>query len=256
MNQNGIYIINGETGTVEQEGYLPTEQAKQNAWYMALYAYREDFPTRKFTDLYWLSFGAWKELQTEFIYDLYKDASNQSPKELEELMEIIRQGVPSILYRVRVDREAASMLAVADSYNAPCKYFLSSPQFVPRKDSEGATDGYIVCTAIYSDNFLSNANGSSNWSDNSELWIFDAGNLRQGPLYRLSHPQINFSITVHTTWLPDLDPIPKPEYNVRDDFQDLVEKRANLFVNLENKRNFLSLFDKVYEEFDRNRQSN
>ncbi|MGL5808187.1 MAG: carotenoid oxygenase family protein, partial [Xenococcaceae cyanobacterium] len=56
-----------------------------------------------------------------------------------------------------------------------------------------------------------------------EIWIFDAQNLQQGALYKLSHPKLNFGFTVHTTWLKEaVSPSPR-KYNIREDYDYLID---------------------------------
>ncbi|MDY7013390.1 MAG: carotenoid oxygenase family protein, partial [Cyanobacteriota bacterium] len=191
VNRPAIYVVDGKSGSKQKEQVLNFEQSKTYTWSIGLYAYRDDLPTRQFEDIYWLGFGAWSDIQTQFIYDLYQDYIHRDPQmPLDELMNVIQeQGVPTILSRLHIDRDSEPMLQIVDSYEIPAQYFANSPQFIPKKGSTGSTDGYIVCSAVYSDNFLSDREPDPNWSNNSELWVFDASNLNQGPLCRLSHPR-------------------------------------------------------------------
>jgi len=77
---------------------------------------------------------------------------------------------------------------------------------------------------LTSDKFFSEPTTNKNWSQCSEIWIFDATNLEQGPLYKLSHPKMNFGFTVHTTWLKEAVSPKKMNYDIKDDYQDLVQK--------------------------------
>ncbi|NES84785.1 MAG: hypothetical protein F6K10_27115 [Moorea sp. SIO2B7] len=39
----------------------------------------------------------------------------------------------------------------------------------------------------------------------SQIWIFDAANLKHGaPLCKLSHPKLNFGLSIHTAWLENI----------------------------------------------------
>ncbi|MDY6939805.1 MAG: carotenoid oxygenase family protein [Cyanobacteriota bacterium] len=259
VNRPAIYVVDGPTGIKEKEEVLQFDQSENFTWSIGLYAYRDDLPTQEFEDIYWLGFGAWQDIQTQFIYDLYQNYVHREMP-LDDLMEVTKQGVPTILCRLHIDRQANPMLSVADAYEIPGQYFTNSPQFVPRKGSMGSTDGYIICTAIYSNNPFSEpgdgSNPDSTWSNNSELWIFDASNLKQGPLCRLSHPKLNFSFTVHTTWLKDPAPSPTREYHVRKDFEELVGNAAehNPFCKGDPQK-VLDLFEEVYKAFEQDRKS-
>lgn len=262
INRPAIYVIDGKSGRKEKEEVLNFDESKNFTWSIGLYAYRDEFPTDKFEDIYWLGFGAWSDIQTEFIYDMYKEYIYRDPQfPLDKMMEVIKQGVPTILSRLHIDRQANPMLSVADAYKIPGEYFVNSPQFVPRQNSTGSTDGYIICTAIYSDRMISEPeDGSSQdapWSNNSEIWIFDANNLKPGPLCRLSHSQINLSFTVHTTWMKNRAPSPTRKYDVRQDLHHLVEKAAkhNILYSPEDSKKIVELFELIYEAFNRDRQS-
>ena len=61
--------------------------------------------------------------------------------------------------------------------------------------------------------------------DICEFWIFDALDLKQGPLYRLSHPKLNIGLTIHSTWLSTLErPPERTDYSVRKDYGEIVTK--------------------------------
>ena len=146
-------------------------------------------------------------------------------------------------------------LNIVDHYNFEVGYFASSHQFVPKANSQGATEGYIVCTVVHSDNLLSQ-NGSSsdpNWSDNSEIWIFDAQNLEQGPIYTLSHPLLNLGLTLHTTWLKNPVSVDSREYDVEQDFRELLEDNLKGLPE-KFRQPMIDLMNQVYQEFNRDRR--
>ena len=37
-----------------------------------------------------------------------------------------------------------------------------------------------------------------------EIWIFHADDFTGKPIYRLSHPDINLGLTIHSTWIPQI----------------------------------------------------
>jgi hypothetical protein len=98
---------------------------------------------------------------------------------------------------------------------------------------------------------LSDRNDGSN---NSELWLFDAANLKSGPKYRLCSEQINIGFTIHTTWLPEVVSPPKSDYNVREDYEPVVSELVNKYLqNLETKKmgeDIRALFDEIYQRFE------
>ena len=103
-----------------------------------------------------------------------------------------------------------------------------------------STNGYIVCTV---------------WFGNSyEIWIFAAWDLKQGPQWKLSHPSLNFGLTLHAVWLPTIaDRQARYNVPVRQDYQDLVEQFP---YPPEIKKEIQELFDnEVYPHFEKDLKS-
>ncbi len=94
---------------------------------------------------------------------------------------------------VRVDAPSAE---VVDRFTFPGGVLPNSPQYVPSAAGEEELDGYIVCTAVGA--------GVRRTSSGDEFWVFEAGNLAKGPVCKLGHPSLDFALTLHTTWLPQL----------------------------------------------------
>jgi len=155
-----------------------------------LYTYNNhNFPghtsLNKFEKIYWSSLGLWEELTTKFMYEQYKNYKYRTI-ELNTVIELAHEGRPSCLYRL--DAESVTF---EDYYKFPAGHIGSSPQFVPRKDGTGSsTDGYIVCVVFT--------------PDRSEIWIFDAADLKSGPLCKLWHQDLNCGLTLHTAWLQNI----------------------------------------------------
>ena len=199
-----------------QPVFVCEAQTRQHLWAIALYAWR-GFQPQKFTDIYWNCWGAWQELLSDSAFEMYNNYEKRMVP-VKEVIDTIKKGKPANLLRMHIERteSAPTKLAIEDVYDFPPGFLGNSPQFIPRRGTDASTDGYIVCTVIHSDNGI---------ADKSELWIFDARNLNNGPLYRLSHPQLNMGVTIHTTWLSKLETPPlRKDYNVRCDYQESVEK--------------------------------
>jgi len=58
------------------------------------------------------------------------------------------------------------------------------------------------------------------------LWIFDATDLARGPLCKLSHPELDFPFTLHSTWMPSLE-AHKPGYKL-DRAEDYAARLRDL----------------------------
>ncbi|MCU0546735.1 MAG: carotenoid oxygenase family protein [Oscillatoriaceae cyanobacterium Prado104] len=268
VNRSGFYQISidrEQNPNLEREELLDLKKSQENTWYLALYAYQNDRPTEPLQDIYQLSFGAWTNMLTELVYEMYENYPYRERKErLSAIVEQIKKGVPATLSHLKIDANAApgKVLNIVDSYKFDRGYFASSPQFVPYTNPEtGKPQNFIVCTVVHSDNLLSHAGGqsdpSNSWSNNSEIWMFETDRLQDGPQYRLSHPQLNLGVTLHTTWLPKAEPAPPREYNVREDFQQAVADCKKWLE--ESGRETLaqkvdSLFEQVYDEFERDRK--
>jgi hypothetical protein len=210
----GRYEINGETAQLLDSKVIYDSKL---TWGVALGTYC-DRSGGQLENIYWQSSGFWQDLMSTFIFDLYQDFPGRAVP-ADEVLAIPDggRGRPASLFRL--DTKA---MAIADAYEFPLvspdgkswdSHMMSSPQFVPRQGGDGSSiDGYIVCTA-YGDR-------------GNEFWIFDAKNLAQGPVCKLGHPDLNFSLTLHTAWLPKIDRR-TATYNcpVREDYEELLKQQ-------------------------------
>lgn len=235
---------------------------RENPLYMGLYAYRDDNP--RLTDIFVMQGGAYPDIMTEFIYDLYKDYSSNRKVSLDKLMSAVTDGTPMFLTHTKVDRDnPESYLKVVQTYEFSKGEVVYSLQFVPRAggDERSGEDGYLICTVVKSDNLYSNSRQSEdpNWSDNSEIWIFDAGSLAQGPKYRLSHPRLNFGLTLHSTWLDKIEPAANRAYSFDQDYKPWVKKFIRNYLDVSKRKSqdeelLNSLFKEIGQEFDQYRK--
>jgi hypothetical protein len=273
LNNLAMIQINPQQGTVKKYE-LPVQEAYEKMFFTGLYAFCDQAPTRQFEDLYWFGGGAWTEALTKFIYELYDEYPDRKLP-LPQVLAAIKNQLPVNLCRLHIDRTTLSptlsptpgspvstsgpVLTIADSYTFDQAYFPNSPQFVPSAQKSAPnsgqhssqTQGYIVCNVIHSDHYFSYPNPQEkDWSTNSELWIFDASHLSQGPLYKLSHPKLNFSLTIHSTWLRELTPAPANGYDIRSDYAALVDRTAKHYPE-PIARQIYALFDQIYRYFEK-----
>jgi carotenoid cleavage dioxygenase-like enzyme len=209
----------------------PLQDYNNSPWAIAFFAHREDRehqPTKKFEDIYWNSWGLWGDLFSDFLTNMYK---NYNPRILaiEEVQKLAcTTGIPAELFRVRIERfrdnNQPPEVSIVDRYTFPPSYFGTSAQFVPKEGSTEETDGYIICMVIHSNYLLSDQPSEENWSNNSEVWIFDASNLADGVQYKLSHPKLNFGFTAHTTWLREIKSPPPRKYDIKEDYKSWWEE--------------------------------
>ena len=235
ISRMGRYVIDGKTLGTNPNIESRVLSHPTCTWGPGLFAYMERLPSGmtpgKLDNIYWVSFGLWKDLMTEFMYKLYENYDYQGVLPRQKVLDLAAEGKPACLYRVNT--ESNESMAIADWYECPESHMILSPQFVPRGDGN-STNGYLVCTVFT--------------PENSEIWIFDGQNLKQGPLCKLSHPQFDIGLSLHTAWLPNLSPRQANYHvSVEYDYQDLVE---NLPHAPEIKEEIENLFaQSVYPHF-------
>ena len=236
ISRMGRYVIDANT-----LGNNPNIESKVISdpvctWGPGLFAYRERLSSGmtppKLDNIYWISFGLWKELMTDFMYQLYKNYNYQAVLPREKVLELATQGKPACLYRL--DTSSNQSLAIADYYCFPASHMVLSPQFVPRTGDESSTNGYITCTVFT--------------PERSEIWIFDASKLNEGPLCKLHHDKFNVGLSLHTAWLPNIGSRQaKYKISVLQDYFNLVE---NLPHSPDVKKEIEDLFKReVYPHF-------
>lgn len=216
----GRYVVNGETGDILSSHVISDAEC---TWGVELFAYPErnpktGQPLERLEDIYWSSFGLWKDLMTKFIVDMYKDYKyRQVP--LSKVLNLANKGIPAYLFRLHASPTEA--LEILDRYKFPPGHITSSPQFIPRRDGEKPTDGYIVCTV---------------WHENkNEFWLFDANYLSKGPKCKLFHPSLDFGFTLHTAWLPTIGNR-QASYciDVREDYKESVREASQKHPDIKN----------------------
>lgn len=187
ISRFGRYVIKGKTGELVKSNIIHETPL---TWGPGLYAYLDRLPSglppAQLDNIYWVSFGLWSHLITEYGKRLYEDYQYRVFT-MSEVLALAKAGIPCCLLRLNT-----ANMEIADSYQVPTGIMISSPQFIPRQSSQGeSTDGYLLCSAFT--------------NERSEFWLFEGENLRQGPICKLSHPSLNFGYSLHTTWLPSVD---------------------------------------------------
>ena len=182
-------------------------------WGPGLFAYLDRLPStgmtpKKLDNIYWISFGLWDDLMTDYMYKLYQDYEYRIVP-LEDLLNKGKAGIPATLFRLNTSSNES--MAIADYYEFPENHIVLSPQFVPRAaGEESSLDGYIFCLVFA--------------PQGDEIWVFDAANLQE-PICKLNYPELNFSFSLHSTWLPNIsDRQSDSSYSIREDYQDSIEQ--------------------------------
>lgn len=272
ISRLGRWEIDAETGEIKNQQLIPDQNERQEidkklsaylkdpeankqdalkyllTWSTAFYIYQDKRPTQKFTDIFWNSWGCWPDTLTPRTIEAYENYS-QRLVDLDQVVDLTYKGIPSSLCHLKIRTNAENQtrieLDLDNYYQFSNNNLGTSSQFIPRPEAEDQTDGYIVCMVLTSDQFLSQTDSEDNdpeWSQNSEIWIFDARKLNQGPLYKISHPKLNIGFSFHTTWLAEAkSPTNRLAYDVRKDYDYLVDQL------IENQP---ALGDKIRQLFD------
>ncbi|HEY9296566.1 MAG TPA: carotenoid oxygenase family protein, partial [Phormidium sp.] len=176
VSRLGCYVIDAKTGEIT---LAKITHNLDYTWATAFYACRDYMPTKQFEDIYWSSWGAWPNIISNRIFNLYKDYEDRQVPST-EVLDLANKGIPSSLCHLHIKRKETTEVVdieLKDNYKLPPGCLASSAQFIPRAGKTGSTEGYIVCVVIQSHNYLSQKEPKSHieqWSDNSEIWIFDA----------------------------------------------------------------------------------
>lgn len=204
LNSVARYTIDAPTGAVLEASFLSDigdNPSKRNTWSVSVNTHRNlsrdsDLEAgEKITSLYWMGWGFTWETIPKRIYRAYRDRDNRV---------ISVEGLPDADMPASLLRLDTERMEIADSFEFPIGYLARSPQFIPSKDpcpagKDPATHGYIVCV-IMSDAEPDNPKTAAK----DEIWIFHADDFKGKPIYRLSHPNINLGLTIHSTWIPEI----------------------------------------------------
>lgn len=214
---NAITPVNYDIGVVgryeidTRTGKVLDQQAFFNDWTWGtggLTARNPNTAVDTLGDLYHVNSGFPTDLAVERVYRGFRDYAHRlvAPEDLPW------SGVPTSL--VRIDHDAGR---VVEGYYFDGDRFAWTPTFVPRHGTaSGSDDGYIV-TVVFSDHATEESVGT-------ELWIFDAASLAQGPVAKLGRADLEMPLTLHSAWLDSLH-MSRPDYRV-DVGSELRERAA------------------------------
>ncbi|MDN4164127.1 carotenoid oxygenase family protein [Cytophagales bacterium LB-30] len=229
----GKIRIDGPKGEIIQqeeiaaEGFLPNGEIGAHTWAIGLHTYNHiispDKNVDKVKQIFWQSYGLDPRILTKFIMNLYLEYDNRIIP-VQKIIEYTKKGIPFALVR-----QNTGTMQLEDFHLFKMNENLRSLQFIPRKSEssnelDDSVNGYIFCTMV---------NGPEDMKADEysrEVWIFDAANLAQGPLCKLSHPDMDFAFTIHSTWLPEVESS-ETDYNipVKQDYQPLIDNINNPF---------------------------
>jgi carotenoid cleavage dioxygenase-like enzyme len=252
----GKFVVDGETGTIlsqqliHEKGFSGDRVAevKAHTWAVALNTYRNIISADEVTDRlvynFWQCYGLDYRMMTKFMKELYEDYVNRIIP-VDDLLAYTRHGVPFCLARQNTET-----MQLDDYYLFAMNQNLRSIQFVPRRRAPGEVppvhpqlDGYILCTMV-------NGSVTDLVTDayTREIWLFDAADLKRGPVCRLFHPDLDYSFTIHSAWTRDCASFDSSySISVRDDYDQVLSQFWNPHWQSE-MRTFLET--NVYPHYD------
>lgn len=188
----GRYVFDAKSGTllnsenIGAPGNHPDLPPQANSWMPAVYSHADLTPTQtQIEKIYWISWGFSWEVLPQRIYDAYK---------FREFREMPLASLPDTDLPPTLLCLDTAQMKVVDAYALPPGHALFSPQFIP--DSDPTQPGFVACVVLADD-----AEDPNRPSD--QIWIFQADNLKQGPICKLHHPDLNLGLTLHSTWLSE-----------------------------------------------------
>lgn len=246
----GKFEIDGVAGKIISDRKLystgnasPTKPPDSpHTWAVALHTYKDIISPEKVVNqinhIYWQCYGTDPRFLTKFIEGLYSDYQHRIIP-VDEIIALNRSKIPFCLLR-----QNTQTMEIEDGFNFNFNENLRSIQFIPRKagnSNNPEMDGYIFCTMI---------KGSLDLDDDNytrEIWLFDAANLKQGPICKLGSAQMNYAFTIHSTFTEDCVS-QKTNYNVN--IRSDIEYTMRNFrpQNKQELQKFMA--DNVYPHFD------
>jgi carotenoid cleavage dioxygenase-like enzyme len=209
VNALGRYVIDVASESIVESSVLFDDECMVgNA---ALYSHKGMDVLDVYENVYWCSLGYSEELRLERLEELYADY----PYRRRAIADMPEETHPGSIFRVY-----HPTMEIRDRYLFPAGRVAVSPQFVPRTGSTSDTDGYLIVNVLSDDVDTEGSSGD-------EVWVFDAGNLSQGPVARLGHPDLNLPFTLHTCWMPSIaSRTATYQVRLRDDIGEAVSRQS------------------------------
>ena len=224
-------FVPGASAVLREKGNLPPvselkgeplKNVGPNTWGIGIYGCRDMIsPTKtqsKIDNLFFVSFGTQPNLLTKFVYDLYKDQDQNRYLPLKDVKAYTECGIPQSLISIETEG-----MTIEDHFEFDWGVFPISPQFIPlpspTPNRTSGKDGYmwIVGKALIEEN--------GNYTYQSQVMIFEAWNISQGPVCTLAADDFNPCTCLHIAWVEVADVL-QSGYLVDPitDFNDSIEK--------------------------------
>lgn len=247
ISRLGVYRIDCEKAEVEKEtifykkGKPAGKGCGANTWGIGLISYPDilsatNIPS-KFKYVWYMANGPDPNMLTKFIYAMYEKYPNRIIP-IEEVLEFNKAGLPFVFNRYNVETNA-----VDDYFELPEYTYLRAHYFIPSSDSsKDEYDGYL-CTTLQ----VGEMADEGNMAFHNEVWIFDAKNISQGPVCKMTHPELEFCFQLHSAWLPEIAPHHLGyKVNVK---QDIEQSISRLFLPWHRSRARKFMAKHVYPHF-------
>jgi len=226
------YVIDAETGVViNDKNDKDHIQDSKYTWSPSVYTHRElcnqsvDETADTVKNIYWMSWGFSWETIPERIYKVYQNG---------RFRHIHHTQLPEDYKPTQLLRLDTEKMEIVDSFEFPYGHFACTPQFIPSslpcpENKEPSIHGYIVCVVL-----ADNPENPNQPQD--EFWILHADDFNNKPVYRLRSPKLDLGLTIHSTWLEDINKEnyseserrQKREKSVYEDYTELIKKRPKI----------------------------
>lgn len=244
FDAENLTLLENESKVYEDAGKYEEENLGPNTWAISLYGYRgilsAEEPTQEIKQLWFLTDGTVKNLLTKFIYNLYENYPNRKIS-LDLIKKLTEKELPFGMTRLNIET-----MQPEEYFQFDRNVFPRGVQFLPKKTPTAGVlpelDGYLVSPVQVGNSTVNPT------AYRSEFWIFDAQNISKGPICKLTHPKIKFAFTLHTSWIPEINPSDQEfVISVKSDYDEVLK---NLELGIDRK--FLEeFFEKnVYPHFN------
>jgi hypothetical protein len=243
IDAENLKLLEDKSSVYWDAGKYDEENLGPNTWAISLYGYRgilsAEEPVREIKQLWFLTDGTVKNLLTKFIFNLYKDYEHRKISD-ELILKLTEKELPFGMTRLNIE----TMLP-EEYFQFDQNVFPRGVHFIPKKTPTPNIlpdlDGYLVSPVQVGNSTVDPTAYSS------EFWIFEAGNISNGPICKLTHSKLKFAFTLHTSWIPEINPSDqKFTISAKADYDEVLK---NLELGIDRK--FLEdFFEKnVYPHF-------
>lgn len=185
LSSIGKHVIAAAKGVVEKSEYIAEAPY---CWGPYLYAYMGR-QVKAYTgqDLFVMFKGFAKDLLPQRIFNAYQHVEKRRIP-IGDMVD-----GKGIQHNNSICRISTGNFAIADDYIFPDRVLLYTMACLDSKSNASA--GYVIADVV-----TDQAAGEK--SSGHEYWLFDAANLKQGPICKLGHESLNNSTLFHTVYIP------------------------------------------------------